>query len=142
MYVEASTVRTPLVRPRFTLTSGRVEFSSRRRVLDQTPTLNITSEADYRDSSGQDHLITLSFSGDFPNVKWDLTTSSGLDKGQTLTLILSGRTPEELRRHLGDQTVVSDPTRIDPSTGNSQGVTDELVRQFASNYLETRFAEP
>jgi hypothetical protein len=142
IHVERGTFRIPLVRPRFTRTSGRVEFSSRRRVLDQTPTLAITSEADYRDSSGQEHLITLSFSGDFPNVNWDLTTSSGLDKGQTLTLILSGRTPQELRRNLGDQAVVNDPTRIDPSTDNSQGVTDELVRQFASDLLETRFAEP
>ncbi len=142
IHVERGTFRIPLVRPRFTRTQGRVEFSSRRRVLDQTPTLTITSEADYRDSSGQEHLITLSISGDWPRLNWDLSTSSGLDKGQTLQLILSGRTPEELRRSLGDQSLVNDPTRIDPSTDNSQGVTDELVRQFASDLLEARFAEP
>jgi hypothetical protein len=142
IHVERGTFRIPLVRPRFTRTQGRAEFSSRRRVLDQTPTLSITSEADYRDSSGQEHLITMSISGDWPRLTWDLTTSSGLDKSQTLTLILSGRTPEELRRNLGDQALISDPTRIDPSTDNSQGVTDELVRQFASDLLEARFAEP
>lgn len=142
IHVERGVFRIPLVRPRFTRTQGRAEFSSRRRVLDQTPTLAITSEADYRDSSGQEHLITLSISGDWPRLNWDLSTSSGLDKGQTLTLILSGRTPEELRRNLGDQALISDPTRIDPSTDNSQGVTDELVRQFASDLLEARFAEP
>ncbi|HUQ02608.1 MAG TPA: translocation/assembly module TamB domain-containing protein [Kofleriaceae bacterium] len=142
IHVERGTFRIPLVRPRFTRTQGRAEFSSRRRVLDQTPALSITSEADYRDSSGQEHLITLSISGDWPRLTWDLTTSSGLDKSQTLTLILSGRTPEELRRNLGDQALISDPTRIDPSTDNSQGVTDELVRQFASDLLEARFAEP
>lgn len=142
IHVERGTFRIPLVRPRFTRTSGRAEFSSRRRALEGTPTLSINSEADYRDSSGQEHLITLSFYGDWPNLQWDLTTSSGLDKSQTLTLILSGRTPEELRRNLGDQALISDPTRIDPSTASSQGVTDELVRQFASDLLESRFAEP
>jgi hypothetical protein len=142
IHVERGTFRIPGVRARFTRTSGRAEFSPRRRVLSQTPTLDIKSEADYRDPSGQDHLVTLSISGAWPQLTWDLTTSSGLDKSQTLTLILSGRTPEELRRNLGNQAVVSDPTRIDPSTDNSQGVTDELVRQVASNLLESRVAEP
>ncbi|MCL4226053.1 MAG: hypothetical protein KJZ91_16440 [Myxococcales bacterium] len=142
IHVERGTFRIPGVRPRFARTSGRAEFSPRRRVGAQTPTLDIVSEADYRDPSGQDHLITLSISGDWPRLTWDLTTSSGLDKSQTLTLILSGRTPEELRRNLGDQAVAGDPTRIDPSTDNSQGVTDELVRQVASNLLESRVAEP
>ncbi len=142
IHVERGTFRIPGVRPRFARTSGRVEFSPLGRFPNQTPTLDITSEADYRDPSGQDHLITMSIAGTLSQLTWDLSTSSGLDKGQTLTLILSGRTPEELRRNLGDQSVVTDPTRIDPSTDSSQGVTDELVRQVASNLLESRVAEP
>lgn len=142
IHVERGTFRLPGVRPRFSRTTGRVEFSPFHRVPSQTPTLEISSEADYRDPSGQDHLITLSIAGTLSQLTWDLGTSSGLDKSQTLTLILSGRTPEELRRNLGDDFAASDPTRLDPSTATSQGVTDELVRQVAGNLLESRVAEP
>ncbi len=143
IHVERGTFRLPAVRARFTRTAGRVEFSPLGRFPSQTPTLDITSEADYRDPSGQDHLITLSIAGTLSQLTWDLSTSSGLDKGQTLTLIVSGRTPEELRRNIGDQSVqVQDPTRITASTDTSQGFTDELVRQLAGDQLSSIVADP
>jgi hypothetical protein len=142
IHVERGTLQLPAVRAKFTRTSGRVEFSPLLRFPGQTPVLDLVSEADYRDPSGQDHLITLRIGGNWTRLTWDLSTSSGLDKAQTLTLILSGRTPEELRRNLGDDFVSSDPTRVSLSTDTSQGVTDELLRQVAGDMLGQRVAEP
>ena len=132
--VQRGTFKVPGLRPRFSRTSGTVTFSP-LLPPGETPTLDITSEADYRDPTGQDHLITLVVKGSLGQPDWDLFTASGLNKAQTLTLILSGRTPEEFRRGLGQQAIGSDPTRINPSTDTSQGYTDELLRQTAGDLL-------
>ncbi len=123
------------VRARFTRTTGNVTFEPTVRFPSATPELNIRSEADYRDPSGQDHLVTLTIRGNLTRLSWDLTTASGFNKAQTLVLIFSGRAPDDVRRSLGDN-AISDPTRIDPSTSSSQGLTDELVKDLASTQLE------
>jgi hypothetical protein len=128
-------IRLPGVRARFTRTTGVVSFRPLLPLSSETIELGVTSEADYRDPTGQDHLITLKLAGPLARLNWDLGTTGGLNKAQTLTLILSGRTPEEFQRTLGSQAIGSDPTKIDPSTDSSQGYTDELVRQLAADYL-------
>ena len=132
--VSRGTFRMPGVRARFTRTSGTVLFEPNLRI-PATPSLSIRSEADYRDPSGQDHLVTLTIDGSLSRPSWDLTTASGLNKAQTLVLIVSGRAPDDVRRSLGDQ-AISDPTRIDPSTSASQGYADELLKDVASDRLE------
>lgn len=126
--------RIPGLRARFSRTSGTVTFSE-MLPSGQTPRLDITSEADYRDPSGTDHLITLRVEGPLRQPNWDLYTASGLNKGQTLTLIISGKTPDQFRRNLGQEVIGGDPTRVNPSTDASEGYTDELIRQAAGDYL-------
>lgn len=138
--VQRGQFRIPGLRPRFSRTAGTVTFSP-LLPPGQTPTLDITSEADYRDPTGQDHLITLVVKGSLGQPDWDLFTASGLNKAQTLTLIISGRTPEEFRRNLGQGAIGSDPTRINPSTDDSQGYTDELFRQAAGDLLTKAVAD-
>jgi hypothetical protein len=138
--VQRGQFRIPGLRPRFSRTTGTVTFSP-LLPPGQTPTLDITSEADYRDPTGQDHLITLLVKGSLGQPDWDLFTASGLNKAQTLTLIISGRTPEEFRRNLGQGAIGSDPTRINPSTDDSQGYTDELFRQAAGDLLTRAVAD-
>jgi hypothetical protein len=133
--VSRGTFRIPGMRARFTRTSGNVTFAPTQRFPSATPALNIRSEADYRDPSGQDHLVTLTIQGNLSRPSWDLTTASGFNKAQTLVLIVSGRAPDDVRRSLGNQ-AISDPTRIDPSTNSSQGYVDELLKDVASIQLE------
>jgi hypothetical protein len=90
----------PGARARFTRTWGAVTFSPSRSFPTQTPTVSLQSEGDYRDASGQYHLITFTVSGSWSRAEWDLYTSSGLNKGQTFALLFSGRTPTELRKSL------------------------------------------
>ncbi|MBA3451802.1 MAG: translocation/assembly module TamB domain-containing protein [Deltaproteobacteria bacterium] len=132
--VDRGEFRLPGTRARFTRTSGSVDFAENVKAGD--PQLNLVSEApDYRDLSGQEHLITVTFSGSLSNPQWDLKTSTGYNKSQTLSLLVLGRNQESLRRSLGDQSLGGDPTRVDPSTNPSQGFADQIVKDLAGDWV-------
>jgi len=132
--VDRGEFRIPGTRARFTRTSGSVDFAENTKAGD--PQLNVVSEApDYRDLSGQEHLITLAITGSLSNPQWDLKTSTGYNKSQTLSLLVLGRNQESLRRSLGDQSLGADPTRSDPSTNPSQGFADQIVKDLAGDWV-------
>ncbi|HEU0034083.1 MAG TPA: translocation/assembly module TamB domain-containing protein [Kofleriaceae bacterium] len=120
-------------RAAFTNTRGSIIFAENQRAGN--PELRVTSDADYRDQSGQDHLITLTIWGWLDQLQWDLKTSTGYNKSQTVSLLLLGRNPEQLRRSLGDQSLGSDPTRVDPTTNPSQGFADQIVKDLAGDWV-------
>ncbi|HEU4732429.1 MAG TPA: translocation/assembly module TamB domain-containing protein [Kofleriaceae bacterium] len=125
--------RIPGTRAQFIRTSGTVDFAENQPAND--PELNITSDADYRDLSGQDHVITVTIGGTLQLPTWDLKTSTGYNKSQTLSLLVLGRNQEQLRRSLGDQTLGGDPTRADPTTNPSQGFADQIVKDLAGDWV-------
>ncbi|MBA3821576.1 MAG: translocation/assembly module TamB domain-containing protein, partial [Deltaproteobacteria bacterium] len=125
--------RIPGTRASFEQTSGSIDFAQNERAGN--PELNIASDAQYRDLSGQDHLITLALTGTLTQLQWDLKTSTGYNKSQTLSLLVLGRNPEQLRRSLGDQSLGSDPTRVDPTTNPSQGFADQIVKDLAGDWV-------
>ena len=131
--VSRGTFRIPGTRAKFDQTSGRIDFTENEPAGN--PTLAVTSDANFRDQSGQDHLITLSISGALSQLQWDLKTSTGYNKSQTLSLLVLGRGPEALRRTLGDQSIGNDPTRIDPTTNPSQGFADQIVKDLAGDWV-------
>ncbi len=132
--IERGEFRIPGTRARFTRTTGSVDFSENRKAGD--PELTVTSEApDFRDQSGQEHLITLSITGALSNPQWDLRTSTGYNKSQTLSLLVLGRNQESLRRSLGDQSLGADPQNIDPTTNPSQGFADQIVKDLAGDWV-------
>ncbi|MDB4963800.1 MAG: hypothetical protein JWP01_3799 [Myxococcales bacterium] len=132
--VQRGEFRIPGTRARFTRTSGSIDFAENAKAGD--PQLNVVSEApDYRDLSGQEHLITLAITGSLSNPQWDLKTSTGYNKSQTLSLLVLGRNQESLRRSLGDQSLGGDPTRVDPSTNPSQGFADQIVKDLAGDWV-------
>jgi hypothetical protein len=85
--VQRGEFRIPATRAKFTSTTGSIDFAENTRAGD--PQLAITSEAQYQDLSGQQHLITLTLFGALSNPQWDLRTSTGLNKSQTLSLLLT-----------------------------------------------------
>jgi hypothetical protein len=123
----------PGTRASFTRTSGSVDFAENQPASN--PELHVTSDADYRDLSGQDHVITATISGTLQQLSWDLKTSTGYNKSQTLALLVLGRNPEQLRRSLGDQALGADPTRADPTTNPGQGVADQIVKDIAGDWV-------
>ncbi len=131
--VDRGRFKLPGMRAAFTRTNGQINFSRDQRASN--PDLKITSEADYRDLTGQDHVITLTIEGAIDSLKWDLHTSTGYNKSQTVALLLLGRNPEQLRRSLGDQILGSNINNIDPTTNPSQGFADQIVKDLAGDWV-------
>ncbi|HEY0986773.1 MAG TPA: translocation/assembly module TamB domain-containing protein [Kofleriaceae bacterium] len=125
--------RIPGTRAAFVRTSGTVDFAENQPA--NNPELHVSSDADYRDLSGQDHVITATIGGTLQLPTWDLRTSTGYNKSQTLSLLVLGRNQEQLRRSLGDQNVGGDPTRADPTTNPSQGFADQIVKDLAGDWV-------
>ncbi|HUH00990.1 MAG TPA: translocation/assembly module TamB domain-containing protein, partial [Kofleriaceae bacterium] len=133
--VEQGTFKMPGMRATFTRTGGSVTFSPRQTFPEDTPNLDVKSEADFRDSSGQEHVIHLELTGTLDNFNFNLYTDTGLNKGQTLTLISSGRTADDLRQSLGDDPIGRDPTRLDTGDGTSGTVYDEILKDLAGDFI-------
>jgi hypothetical protein len=133
--VQRGEFRIPGSRAKFTRTSGSLDFSESQKFPSYTPTINVTSEADFRDPSGQDHIITALVTGTYANLQWDLHTSTGYNKAQTLSLLFLGQSPDQLRRSLGDQSLGADPTRQDPSTNPTAGPADQIVKDVAGQWV-------
>lgn len=125
--------RIPGTRAAFIRTTGTVDFAENQPA--NNPDLHVASDADYRDLSGQDHVITVTIGGTLQLPTWDLKTSTGYNKSQTLSLLVFGRNQEQLRRSLGDQIVGGDPTRVDPTTNPSQGFADQIVKDLAGDWV-------
>ncbi|MEZ4367260.1 MAG: translocation/assembly module TamB domain-containing protein [Kofleriaceae bacterium] len=139
--VQDGRLHIPGTRPTFTRTRGAITFSPRTKLLEGTPALAVTSEADYRDPSGQNNLITLTLTGAYPKITWDLSTSTGLTKAQTATLIFLGRTPEQLRASLGDDVIGKDPTQVDPTAGDDTTLTDQLLKEIAGDWISNQIGD-
>ena len=131
--VDRGRFRLPGTRAAFTDTHGSINFSADDRAGN--PELDVISGADYRDLTGQDHVITLTIKGKVDALTWDLKTSTGYDKSQTVSLLLLGRNPEQLRRSLGDQALGANAANIDPSTNPSQGFADQIVKDLAGDWV-------
>jgi hypothetical protein len=80
-------------------------------------------------------VITATIAGTLQAPTWDLRTSTGYNKSQTLSLLVLGRNQEQLRRSLGDQQLGGDPTRADPTTNPSQGFADQIVKDLAGDWV-------
>jgi hypothetical protein len=126
--------RIPGTRAAFEQTTGNIDFKNSRVT---NPTLDVKSDAQYRDLSGQDHLITLTIRGPFEELQWDLTTSTGYNKSQTLSLLVLGRSQDQLRKSLGDRSLGTvDPTApSDVATTQTTGVTDQIVKDLAGDWV-------
>lgn len=131
--VSRGSFKIPGTRARFDQTRGNIQFSRNRPA--NNPTLAITSDSNFRDLSGQEHLISFELTGNLDQLQWDLRTAAGYNKSQTMSLLLLGRGPEALRRSLGDQSIGVDPTRGDPTTNPSQGIGDQIVKDLSGDWL-------
>ncbi len=131
--VQQGRFRIPGTRAAFTKTGGSVDFSENVRASN--PRLEVTSDANYRDLSGQEHIITMTITGTLEQPQWDLKTSTGYNKSQTLSLLVLGRNQEQLRRSLGDQALGGNLTNVDPTTNPSQGFADQIVKDLAGDWV-------
>lgn|GEM_PF-4267532 len=133
------------MRARFTQTDGTVSFFRFEDFPERTPTINITSVAQYEDGRGQPHEVTLIITGTLSNLDWDLSTNTGLNKAQTLTLITTGRTTDENRALLGDEPVAANNDIGERSTRGNESTldaADQLVKDLAGDFISVLIEDP
>jgi hypothetical protein len=131
--VQRGEFQIPGTRARFTRTAGSIDFAENEKATN--PRLDVQGDADYLDLTGQLHVITLNIVGTLEQPQWDLKTSTGYNKSQTLALLFLGRNPEQLRRTLGDQSPGASPAQIASATNPSQGFADQIVKDLAGQWV-------
>jgi autotransporter translocation and assembly factor TamB len=137
--VEQGSFKFEGMRAKFEQTRGTVSFSPYKQFPDYTPTLDIRSESNYKDIGGQAHLITLILRGPIGQLDWDLSTSTGLNRAQTLALIVAGRSLDQARTALSDEPIGDTGGDRAPSTTTQQGggvvIADQMLKQLAGDYF-------
>jgi hypothetical protein len=140
IYVAQGSFKFQGIRARFERTTGSVLFSPGLDFPDQSPYLSIESESDYQSTDGQNHLVALRILGPISKLDVDLSTSAGLNKSQTIQLILSGRSPEDIRETVGDEAVSRRGDNFDnQSTASSEG-SFQALDQFTKDIAGDVFA--
>ncbi len=145
--VDQGRFKIPGVRAPFSRTSGTVSFSKFRDFPTSTPEVDITSESDYRDLLGQSHLVQMRLTGPIENISWDLSTAGGLNRAQTLTLVVFGRPPADARRLFGDEPVGRRPGEYTSSlsTVDSEGTAaaiDRVAKDLVGDQLDRILGDP
>ena len=77
----------------------------------------------------------MTITGTLDDPQWDLHTSTGYNRAQTVSLLLFGRTPDQVRQSLGDSGPTADLNRIDPSTNPGAGAADQFIKDVAGDYV-------
>jgi hypothetical protein len=89
----------------------------------------------YLDLSGEQLSVSLTITGPLAKPVLDFHTNTGLDNSQTIALIFLGRSPEQLRRSLGDQSLGAAPANQQTSTNPSTGFADQIVKDVAGDWV-------
>jgi hypothetical protein len=135
------------MRARFERTEGSIVFSRFQRFPDDSPTVDIRSEAEYLDGRGTQHDVVLELTGTLASLNWDLyTTNTGLNKSQTATLLISGRTTEENRSLLGDDPIAPNRSAFDQRstapTESQLDAFDQLAKDYLGDFISTLVEDP
>lgn len=139
--VEEGSFRIPFLRGTFNVTSGTIYFDKDEKPPYDTPRIEIVAETVFVESgqSEQEHTITLTLLGPLSDVQFDLTSDTGLERTEVVSLLTIGRTPNALRQQLrGDQAVSSYSGR----DSNALAAGDQLVKELTSDVLAMLVNDP
>jgi hypothetical protein len=127
----------------FAVSYGSVVFSPYREFPQRTPEVTLRADAPFTDYAGTEHRVYLVVQGTLSGFTWSLSTSTGLNQTQTLSLISTGRTPEELLgRTRGDATSASAADRTGPyGLVTETSATDEVLKSFSGDVIDTLIAD-
>jgi len=122
---------------KFNVTSATVNFSPVKLFPRDTPDFVLSAEAPFTDLDFNEHLVLLELRGTLSNLQWHLSTNTGLNEGQTLLLITTGRSAQDLRARIRGDTAV-----LERSTYSSLGVqstagsfSDEVIKKVSGDVI-------
>ncbi|MFH2004979.1 MAG: translocation/assembly module TamB domain-containing protein, partial [bacterium] len=90
--------RIPFLRGRYSGVSGSVDFDRGRTEGRDEPYVRLSGTSTFIDRSETEHEITLTVTGYLSRLVPQWSTNTGLTSSQTLTLLVTSRTPDELRK--------------------------------------------
>jgi autotransporter translocation and assembly factor TamB len=78
---------------------NHITFVETKSISDgETPELNLEAQSLVPDSAGNEHTVRMRIHGPIGQAAIDLTSDDGLDRNQTLLLLVAGRTSEDATR--------------------------------------------
>lgn len=104
-----------------------------------TPELNLEATNQMTDAFGNQHTVQMRISGPISQATIDLSTTQGLDRNQTLMLLLSGRTTEttNLVGGSGGRTIgVNTQSGIDVMGQASRDAVSNLIEPYVDDTLQ------
>ncbi len=122
------------VRGNFTLVPNvnHITFVDTKSIAaGETPELNLEAEAQVVDSTSREHVVKMRINGPISQSQIDLSTNTGLSKGQVMLLLLAGRTSEQ-------QTVFGGPSSptLGANVRTGTDVIGQLSRDSVADFLE------
>jgi len=101
-----------------------------------TPELNIDATNLLTDASGNEHTVQMRITGPLNQAAIDLSTTEGLDRNQTMMLLLSGRTTEDIGT--GARTIgINAQSGIDMMGQASRDAVSNLVEPYIDDTLQS-----
>ncbi len=134
------TVKIPFVRTGdFSVKTATVNFSPVKSFPLDTPDFVLTAESPFTDLDGNEHLVLAEARGTLkPNgIVWHLTTNTGLTDAQTLLLITTGRTIQDLRARIRGDTAALERSNYSSigTQSSAASFSDEVIKQVSGNVI-------
>ena len=101
-----------------------------------TPELNLEAQNIVVDASGNEHTVLMKISGPINQATIDLTTKDGLDRNQTMLLLLSGRTTDNLSGNNGQVFGMNQQSGLDVLGQVSRDAVSNLVEPYIDDTLQ------
>jgi hypothetical protein len=101
-----------------------------------TPELNLEAQNTIVDASGQEHVVIMKISGPINQATIDLSTTDGMDRNQTMLLLLSGRTTDNLSGNTGQVFGMNQQSGLDMLGQVSRDAVSNLVEPYIDDTLQ------
>jgi len=101
-----------------------------------TPELNLEAQNTVLDASGGEHLVIMKITGPINQATIDLSTTDGMDRNQTMLLLLSGRTTDSLSGNGGQVFGMNQQSGLDMLGQVSRDTVSNLVEPYIDDTLQ------
>jgi autotransporter translocation and assembly factor TamB len=101
-----------------------------------TPELNLEAQNIVVDSTGNEHTVLMRINGPINQATINLTTNDGLDRNQTMLLLLSGRTTDDISGNSGQVFGMNQQSGLNVLGQASRDVVSSLVEPYVDDTLQ------
>jgi hypothetical protein len=101
-----------------------------------TPELNLEAQNIVVDASGNEHTALMKINGPINQATIDLSTTDGMDRNQTMLLLLSGRTTDDLSGNSGQVFGMNRQSGLDMIGQVSRDAVSNLVEPYIDDTLQ------